>query len=79
MRIDNELYKESILSLICGSISLVTWLIPYISMLFVVVGVVTGFRSRMTEYQLLSYLGIIFSFASLGFSLLRSFLPMVVI
>jgi hypothetical protein len=72
MRIDNDLSRYSIISVIVGFISLFLWLIPIISIFTAIVALYTGYKGVDSEQSELSKVGIVFGGISFILTLIRS-------
>jgi len=72
MRIDNDLSRYSIISVIIGFVSLFLWLIPILSIFTAIFSIYTGYKGYSSEQGSLSKVGILFGVFSFIFTLLRS-------
>lgn len=72
MRIDNDLSRFSIISVIVGFLGLFLWLIPLISIFTSIFTIYTGYKGYSSEQGGLSKVGIVFGCISFVLTLLRS-------
>lgn len=72
MRIDNDLSRFSIISIILGFISLFLWLIPILSIFTAIFTIYAGYKGYNSEQSGLSKIGIFFGIMSFVLTLLRS-------
>jgi len=72
MRIDNDLSRYSILSVVLGTFSMFLWLIPMISVFSALFTIYTGFKGVNSEQSDLSKVGILFGIISFVLTFIRS-------